>query len=88
MARLIIAILATILLVAFAMANTHHVELSLVFGKPTEIRAITLLGAAYGAGVLTAVIGDMVLRLKRAEGRKVRLSAEESHALARMDEPR
>jgi uncharacterized integral membrane protein len=83
MARLIIAILATILVVAFAMANTHHVELSLVFGKPAEIRVITLLAAAYGSGILTGVIWGMVRRLKQAETRKVRLPTDEPHDLAK-----
>jgi uncharacterized integral membrane protein len=78
MIRLIVAVLVTILLVAFAVANTHNVELSLVFGKPTEIRLITLMVAIYALGTATGVLWGMIRRLKKAEGGQIaRLVMEE-----------
>ncbi|MBI5538299.1 MAG: DUF1049 domain-containing protein [Deltaproteobacteria bacterium] len=81
MARLIMAILATVALVAFSMANTHQVELSLVFGRPTEIRLISLMGATFGTGLLTGVLWGMIRRLKKAEGPRPKLQLSDTHDL-------
>lgn len=78
MPRLVIAILATVLVVAFAMANTHRVELSLVFGRPAEIRLIFLIGTTYIAGVLTGTFWGMVRRIKQAESAPRRLESSEA----------
>ena len=81
MPRLVLAISATVLLVAFAMANTHHVELSLVFGRPAEVRLIFLIGTTYVAGVLTGTFWGMVRRLKKAESKPPRLEPVEPREL-------
>jgi uncharacterized integral membrane protein len=70
MTRLILAALAGIFLVLFAMANTHVVPISWLFGPPLEVKMITLLIIAFFAGVVTvALIG---LSRKNAHRRSTR----------------
>jgi uncharacterized integral membrane protein len=75
MIRLMLAVLATVVLVAFSMANAHRVELSLIFGRPAEIRLITLLAATWGAGLLTGVLWGMFRRVQQAERVSPRLTS-------------
>ena len=75
MIKLIFAVLFTIVLVAFSMANAHHIELSVIFGKPIEIRLIFLLATSYTLGAVSSTIFTMVRQLKRKqETRMVRWS--------------
>jgi len=70
--RLILAVLITIAVVVFAMANMHFVVLSLVFGPPLQMRLIFLLMSAFAAGIITASFVMMVrkIRLKRSVKRE------------------
>ena len=70
MMQLIAAVIATVAIVVFAMSNTHHVQLSLAFGAPLEIRLITLVGAAYLAGMVTSWIGNLARRATRQSHQK------------------
>ena len=74
MIRLIIAVAGTAVAVVFVMANTHSVELSLVFGSPVEVRLIFLLMSTFLLGVLVSSFVGMIskLRLKRRIFREVR----------------
>ncbi len=74
MAQLILAVILTVTLVAFSMANTHQVELSCVFGAPLQVRLIVLLAVAYGTGVVTAWFQQMARNAAR-QARKRREQA-------------
>lgn len=67
MVRLLIAILVTVGAVVFIMANTHDVELDVVFGTPVRIRLIFLLLSTFILGVVVSSLFGMIakLRLKR-----------------------
>lgn len=52
MLRLGLAVILTIVVMLFAMANTHHVDLSFVFGAPVKVRLIFLLGSMFFTGML------------------------------------
>jgi uncharacterized integral membrane protein len=74
MARIAAALLATVVFVAFALSNTHHVELSFVVGRPIEIRLIFLLGITFGAGVISTLFFLLFQDAsRRAHHKKVRL---------------
>ena len=63
MIRLILAVLATIVIVVFAISNSHHVDLSLAVGKPVEIRLIFLLLSAFIVGMAVSVFYRLFRRL-------------------------
>jgi len=63
--RLTLAVILTVLFVGFSLANAHHVEMSLVFGKPIEIRLIFLLGSTFALGAMSALIWTLVRNVKR-----------------------
>ncbi len=67
MFRLGIAVVFTVAFVAFSMANAHHIELSVIFGKPVEIRLIFLLASSYALGAITTMFYTMVRQLKRKQ---------------------
>ena len=56
MLRLIVAIVLTAAVVAFAMANGHHVPVSMVVGAPLQVRQIFLLGTAVGVGIVGTLL--------------------------------
>lgn len=70
MIQLFIAILVTIIVVMFGMANTHHVELNFVLGDPVEIRLVFLLAATYVAGGATAYLYVLFSRVARGIRRR------------------
>ncbi len=70
MPQLILAILVTVVLVAFGMANTHQVELSVVVGAPLKFRLIVLMALAYAAGIITAWFREMAHRVARQAERR------------------
>ena len=65
MAQLVAAVVATVVVVVFAMSNTHHVHLSMGLGAPFQIRLISLLGAAFLAGMVTSWISQLARRAAR-----------------------
>lgn len=67
MMRLLLAILVTVLTVVFTMANTHDVELDVVFGTPVRIRLIFLLLSTFILGIVVSSLFSMVanVRFKR-----------------------
>jgi uncharacterized membrane protein YciS (DUF1049 family) len=68
--RLVLAVLVTVALVAFGMANTHQVELSVVVGPPVKFRLIVLVALAYAAGIVTAWFREMLGRVARQAERR------------------
>lgn len=64
MTRLVSAVLFTIVVVAFAMSNTHSVTLSLLVGPPVRIRLIFLMMSTFIAGMLFFGLMAMALRLR------------------------
>jgi uncharacterized integral membrane protein len=86
MARLILLMAATVIVVVFAMSNMRDVKLSLVFGEPVEIRLTFLLGVTYVAGVVSTVFYQMIVAVNRkAELRRHQLRAKRA-ALAKLEE--
>jgi uncharacterized integral membrane protein len=55
MKRLVFFIVATIVATSFAVANSHHVEISLIVGAPVRMRMIFLLVGAFSAGVVSTL---------------------------------
>ncbi len=64
--RLILSVVTTVLSVVFIMANTHDVELGIVFGGPVRIRLIFLLMSAFLLGVVVSWLLGMVWRVRFA----------------------
>lgn len=73
MVQLILAAIATVLVVLFAMANNEHVELNYVFGEPIRIRMIFLLACVFMAGMLTSYFYQVISQMNR---RRRRMRAE------------
>lgn len=71
MIRLILAVIFTVVLVAFSMANAHHIELSVVFGKPIEIRLIFLLGSTYVLGTATGMLWSLARSLRKKKSTRM-----------------
>ena len=69
MRRLVLAVVTTVLVVAFGFANAHEVELGYVVGEPAEVRLVFLLATAFAAGVLTAVFRSMAVQARRRRKR-------------------
>jgi len=65
MIRLLIAVVLTFAGATFAMANTHHVPLSLLVAEPVEIRLIFLLMTTFLAGVLFASFSVLIRSANR-----------------------
>ncbi len=63
MIKLTLTVLATVMIVVFAISNSHHVDLSLAVGKPVEIRLIFLLLSAFIIGMTVPVFYRLVRRL-------------------------
>lgn len=55
MLKLVLLALITILIVAFSLANSHHVFLSVVVGAPLQIRLVFLLLSTYFLGIATPI---------------------------------
>ena len=64
MTRLILAVVVTIAVVVFAMANMHFVVLSLVVGPPVQIRLVFLLMSCFLAGVISFWFFLMVRKIR------------------------
>lgn len=69
MERLLAILLGTFVALLFAVANSHHVELSLIFGAPVRMRMIFLLAGTFVAGVISTIVfqGYRELRRQREE---------------------
>jgi len=65
MKSLVVIVLATVIAVLFVFANSHHVEVSLIFGAPVRLRMIFLLMGVYVAGALSTIIFQQWQRAKR-----------------------
>lgn len=68
--RLVSAVALTVVVVAFSMANGHHVELGYLVGGPVRIRLIFLLWIAFGAGFLLTTFYSMAVRARRERARR------------------
>lgn len=69
MLQLIVAVVLTVAVVLFGMANSHHVELSYVMGEPIRIRMIFLLAIAFLTGAVTTYLYQMATRVSRRSRR-------------------
>lgn len=82
MTRLIVSIVATIVFVGFAMANTHHVALSFVIGAPVEIRMIFLLLTTLVIGMTIPVGFQVIRRARQARRRQLAMQIRQAEELA------
>ncbi len=78
MTRLIVAIAATVLIVGFAVANTHHVDLSLVFGAPVQVRLIFLLASTFSLGALTGILVRLIAEVRKERRARMARTAEDT----------
>lgn len=86
MARLIIMMALTVIVVVFSMSNMRDVQLSLVFGEPIRIRLTFLLGVSYVAGVISTIFFQLITSINRkAELRRHQLRAKRA-ALAKLED--
>jgi uncharacterized integral membrane protein len=82
MKRLLAILLGTFVALLFAVANSHHVEISLIFGAPVRMRMIFVIAGAFVAGTLSTIIfqGWVAARKQREEQlRKKRRAAMRAH---------
>lgn len=83
MRRLVIVMLGTIVAVLFSLANSHHVNVSLIFGAPVRIRMIFVIAGAYCLGIISTIIFEQWQRVRRKrdfeEARQAASAAEEGH---------
>ncbi len=63
MIRLGLAVMATVVIVVFAISNSHHVDLRIAIGEPVQIRLIFLLLSAFIAGMVVPVFYRLYRRL-------------------------
>jgi uncharacterized integral membrane protein len=52
--RLFVLVILTVATVVFAMSNTHHVPVSMLFGSPIQIQMCFLLATAFFSGMVVA----------------------------------
>lgn len=64
MKLLILSIVMTLAAVLFALANSHRVEVSVIFGAPIQIRLIFLLGTAFLTGAAVPCFFFLVRRVR------------------------
>jgi len=64
MQKLLLILAAGVLILLFAVNNTHHVEMSLIFGTPVHVRLIFLLLTTFLLGHFTAVLLNVYVRTK------------------------
>lgn len=70
MTKLTLAILITVLVVVFAISNSHHVDLCCPVGQPIKIRLVFLLVSTFVAGMAVPIFYGMVRRIRRREQMK------------------
>lgn len=74
--RLLTTIIGTAAVVAFAVANTHHVEMSIVIGAPIRVRLIFLLMSTFAVGSFATVLCWQIMALRnRLAERRARTAA-------------
>lgn len=76
MLQLLLAAIGTIVIVLFAIANSHDVELSYIIGEPIRIRMIFLLASVFMAGWVTAYFYQVISQVSR---RRRRIRADYEH---------
>jgi uncharacterized integral membrane protein len=92
MTRLLAILLGTFVALLFAVANSHHVEISLIFGAPVRMRMIFVLAGAYVGGLLSTLIfqGYQTARHHREEAsrskKKPAAAADEREDLLELDD--
>lgn len=83
MVRLALAVLITIVIVVFSIANSHHVPLSLVVGKPVEIRLIFLLMCTFFTGMVVPIFHRLIQHAKH--NKKIKREKELQQAIWQVD---
>jgi uncharacterized integral membrane protein len=78
--RSIVFFVAVVLIVLFAVSNTHEIELRFITGEPFNVRLIYLVLFSYSIGVLSAVYFFLMWRIetRRKKVRKKQAESEEN----------
>ena len=78
MKRLLAILMGTLVAMLFAVANSHHVEISFIFGAPVRMRMIFVLAGVFVSGVLSTVIfqGYQAAKRQREAAERKRKPAE------------
>ncbi len=72
MAKILITIAITGVLVLFGMQNSDHVPVSLIVGSPVKVRLVFLLGVAAASGFLVCYFQGLGKELKlKKENRRL-----------------
>jgi len=81
MKRLVAILVGTLVAMLFAVANSHHVEVSFIFGAPVRMRMIFLMAGVFISGVLTTVIfqGYQVAKRQREAAERKKRPANDDH---------
>jgi uncharacterized integral membrane protein len=64
MQKLLLIVVAGILVLLFALNNTHRVEMSVIFGTPVHVRLVFLLMTTFLIGYFTAVLVNIYVRTR------------------------
>ena len=64
MFQLALAILITVVIVVFSVANSHHVQLSFIVGAPAEVRLVFLLMCSFFMGIVVPIFYQLIQRSK------------------------
>ena len=65
MARVLVVVVATALLVVFGLQNSDHVPVSFVIGGPTKVRLVFLLAVAAAVGFIVSYIQGLTREIRR-----------------------
>ncbi len=84
MVRLVLAVTATIVIVIFAISNSHHVDLRVAIGDPVQIRLIFLLLVAMIIGMTIPVFFRLLRSLDRQKVMK--RESELQQAISRVEQ--
>jgi len=85
MKRLVFIVLLTAIVTLFAVANSHHVELSFIFGAPVRMRMIFLLAGVFTAGVISTISFQEWRRANRRHRDALLVKAAQENAAVNKD---
>ena len=78
MRKLLLLLLVGVVLLLLALSNTHHVEVGLVFGRPTHVRLIFLLLTTFLLGYFTAVLLSIYMNTRiKTKARHMKMTEDE-----------
>ncbi len=76
MIKLALVVLLTFVIVAFGIANSHHIPVSFVLGAPVEIRLVFLILCTFFLGTAVPLFHQLIKDLRHDKKAK---QAEELH---------